>query len=126
MGLINQTERGTSLYSLISKTYEEWVAEDPVISNNIIAIDKTNQTIRVGNGVSKFSELSYSLTRPAQSASDVIGVEWDRESSSSTLRRIDIDGNTVDLTSPTTYFDANYDQGENILEWAMASKVNEV
>ena len=24
------------------------------------------------------------------------------------------------------YFDANYDQGENILEWAMASKVNEV
>lgn len=105
MGLINQTERGTSLYSLISKTYAEWVAEDPVISNNIIAIDKTNQTIRVGNGVSKFSELSYSLTRPAQSASDVIGVEWDRESSSSTLRRIDIDGNTVDLTSPTTYFD---------------------
>lgn len=105
MGLINQTERGTSLYSPISKTYAEWVAEDPVISNNIIAIDKTNQTIRVGNGVSKFSELSYSLTRPAQSASDVIGVEWDRESSSVALRRIDIDGNTVDLTSPTTYFD---------------------
>ena len=105
MGLINQTERGSSLYSPISKTYAEWVAEDPVISNNIIAIDKTNQTIRVGNGVSKFSELSYSLTRPAQSASDVIGVEWDRESSSVALRRIDIDGNTVDLTSPTTYFD---------------------
>ncbi len=105
MGLINQTERGYALYSLISKTYAEWVAEDPVISNNIIAIDKTNQTIRVGNGVSKFSELSYSLTRPAQSASDVIGVEWDRESSSVALRRIDIDGNTVDLTSPTTYFD---------------------
>ena len=105
MGLINQTERGTSLYSLISKTYAEWIAEDPVIPNNIIAIDKTNQTIRVGNGVNKFSELSYSLTRPAQSASDVIGVEWDRASSSSTLRRIDIDGNTVDLTSPTTYFD---------------------
>ena len=76
MGLINQTERGTALYSLISKTYAEWIAEDPVISNNIIAIDKTNQTIRVGNGVNKFSELSYSLTRPAQSASDVIGVEW--------------------------------------------------
>ena len=105
MGLINQTERISALYSPISKTYAEWVAEDPVISNNIIAIDKTNQTIRVGNGVSKFSELSYSLTRPAQSASDVIGVEWDRESSSVALRRIDIDGNTVDLTSPTTYFD---------------------
>ena len=105
MGLINQTERVSALYSPISKTYAEWIAEDPVISNNIIAIDKTNQTIRVGNGVSKFSELSYSLTRPAQSASDVIGVEWDRESSSVALRRIDIDGNTVDLTSPTTYFD---------------------
>ena len=76
MGLINQTERGSALYSPISKTYAEWIAEDPVISNNIIAIDKTNQTIRVGNGVSKFSELSYSLTRPAQSASDVIGVGW--------------------------------------------------
>ena len=103
MGLIGQNNV-TGLYSLISKTYEAWIADNPVIPLNVIAIDTTHQNMRVGNGTGRFLELTYSTTRPATSASDVIGVEWDRQSSSTSLRRIDIDGNTVSLTSPTTYF----------------------
>ena len=107
MGLIGQNNQYAALYSPISKTYEEWADENPVIGLNIIAIDTTNQTIRVGNGSARFLELSYSLTRPAWTVGDVIGVEWDRQSSNPALRRIDIDGNTVDVGSPTSYFDAH-------------------
>ena len=74
MGLINQTERGTSLYSPISKTYAECVAEDPVIPKNILAIDTTYETIRVGTGIDKFSELRYSLTQPPHITPGIIGI----------------------------------------------------
>jgi hypothetical protein len=114
MGLIGQNSQYTALYSPISKTYEAWADENPVIGLNIIAIDTTNQTIRVGNGSARFLELSYSLTRPAWTVGDVIGVEWDRQSSNPALRRIDIDGNTVDVGSPASYFDAHLIYGNMV------------
>jgi len=95
MGLIGQNSQYTALYSPISKTYAEWVADDPVIPKNILAIDTTYETIRVGTGIDKFSELRYSLTQPPHITPGIIGIEWDTGSSDPSLRWIDLEGNTV-------------------------------
>lgn len=102
MALIGRNTQFSSFYSLMSKPYAEWIAEDPVIPRNVLAIDETYQTIRIGNGTLKFSELRYSLTQPAFSTPEIIGIEWDTGSSDPTLRRIDLDGNTV--TPDGTYW----------------------
>lgn len=42
-----------------SGTNEEWAAEDPVLGNGEIIYDRTVNSIIVGDGVHKFSELTY-------------------------------------------------------------------
>ena len=40
-------------------SYTEWINRDPVLGNGEIIYDKTNNSIIIGDGVHKFSELSY-------------------------------------------------------------------
>ena len=40
-------------------TYTEWITEDPVLVDGEIVYDKTNNSIIIGDGTHKFSELSY-------------------------------------------------------------------
>jgi hypothetical protein len=40
-------------------TTEEWETEDPVLKNGEIVYDETKQSIKVGDGSSRFSNLDY-------------------------------------------------------------------
>lgn len=42
-----------------SGTRDEWLATDPVLGNGEIVYDKTNNSIIIGDGAHKYSELSY-------------------------------------------------------------------
>ena len=42
-----------------SGTYEEWINFDPVLGDGEIVFDRSNNSIIVGDGSHKFSELSY-------------------------------------------------------------------
>ena len=44
---------------LRSGTYTDWITEDPVLGNGEIVYDKTNNSIKIGDGSHKFSELTY-------------------------------------------------------------------
>ena len=42
-----------------SGTYAEWIDADPILGDGEIIYDKTNNSIIIGDGTHKFSELSY-------------------------------------------------------------------
>lgn len=44
---------------LRSGTYSEWIQHDPVLGDGEIVYDKTNNSIIIGDGSHKFSELQY-------------------------------------------------------------------
>ena len=44
---------------LRSGTYEEWIDHDPILGDGEIIFDKTNNSIIIGDGSHKFSELTY-------------------------------------------------------------------
>lgn len=49
----------TSYIYLKRGTTEEWEALDPILSNGEIVYDETKQAIKVGDGITKFSDLNY-------------------------------------------------------------------
>ena len=98
MGLINQSVYPNSMTAPYeSRTYSEWMSEDPVIIADKFVYDKTYKTFRIGDGTSKFSELNWFVS--SRVPEDIIGIEWDRESTTPTLRRIDRLGNDITLTA---------------------------
>ncbi len=98
MGLINQSVYPNSMTAPYeSRTYSEWMSEDPVIIADKFVYDKTYKTFRIGDGTSKFSELNWFVS--SRVPKDIIGIEWDRESTTPTLRRIDRRGNDITLTA---------------------------
>ncbi len=52
-------EEYSHLIQLRSGTAEEWALEDPIIRRDEVVYDRTANSIKIGNGTSRFSELPY-------------------------------------------------------------------
>ena len=52
-------EQNSHLIQLRSGTAEEWAEQDPIIRKNEIVFDETYNSMKVGDGVHHYSELSF-------------------------------------------------------------------
>lgn len=73
-------------------TNANWSTVNPVLAEGEPGYDISTGYLRIGNGASAFSELPI-FTHGKNI--DPIGIEWDTLSTSTTLKRIDVNGNEV-------------------------------
>ena len=80
------------LIRIRNDTYTNWTTTDPVIADGEPVWDKTNEVLKIGNGASTYNQLN-GINGNAYNS--VIGVEWDTQSASPDLKRIDMYGNKL-------------------------------
>lgn len=77
-------------------TTANWNSVNPVLADGEPAYDTVSGLLKIGDGVTPYLNLpGYMPSYTKRSSEAIIGIEWDTGSTDPTLRRIDVNGNTV-------------------------------
>lgn len=99
------TESTANVISLRADAYTAWVTINPVLAANEIVYDQTNNAIKIGDGTTAWSSLSYIKASEEVSGEYDFGNEDSAETTSSSLYSEAIDNSAYQKTASASLSD---------------------